>query len=98
MYNFIPPNKVGQKEGYYISYNSSSSGYSDYGGITTAVVTNDMRRFLILMGDHRKPLEALGSYSECEQYVKDNIDRLSRVSDDPFSTETNADKCDKIIM
>ena len=73
--NGIPlsiPNEVMENDPtFYVSYNSSSSGY---GCATTALVRNDpqMSHFYILKGDHREQYKAESSLAKCLEYYKLN--------------------------
>lgn len=71
---FVPNDIVNVTKDFYISYNSRSIG--DYGCATTALVSNEPVRFLILNGDHTKQYDQIiadgGGYSGCVEYFRNN--------------------------
>ena len=69
MFPIYPPNTVIEKKGFYISYNCVDIAI--YGSDTTAIVLDNMSKFLILNGDHRDAYKGL-DYDACVQYFKDN--------------------------
>lgn len=75
------PNEVRENSReFYISYNSSSSGY---GCPTTALVLNNpqMTKFYILCGDHRKQFEEAETLEQCFVYFQSNPDKQHEYSD-----------------
>lgn len=81
------PNLVlGKFSGYYISFNRVD--YAIYGDVTTALVDNVMRVFLILNGDHRKEWDAAcreGGYQGGVAYFEANRDKANPRSDSPIA-------------
>lgn len=86
-FNGIPlsvPNDITSKnKNFYISYNSKD--ITIYGNDTTALVDNDMTKFLILNGNHSKNynliLENNGNYNDCMKYFLSNLDKKNKYSD-----------------
>ena len=74
-------NEVADFDDYYISYNSSSSGY---GTDTTAIVIgDDIGVYLVLCGNHKEQYEAIQdkTLQNCIDYFIDNIDQAHKFSD-----------------
>lgn len=65
----VSPNSVASFDQYHISYKPSSV---HYGCDTTALVLRDTV-FLILRGDHRKPLTEAPDLQGCMEYFVENI-------------------------
>lgn len=69
---------------FYISYNAIDTDI--YGSNTTAVVDNNMTKFLILNGCHvaayQKIIDNGGNYADVVKYFKDHIDLKNKHSDD----------------
>ena len=76
----LVPNVTEQHDkSFYVSYNNYDTGI--YGSDTTAIVLNDMTRFTILNGDHRKPLKGL-TYAEAIEYAMQHSEQINKFSDD----------------
>lgn len=78
-----PPNTVLHahvKRGFYVSFNWRTS---EYGCVTTALVSDSMDRFYILKGDHRKQYDALldQGWDACFGYFIANISQRHEYSD-----------------
>lgn len=75
----LVPNVVEQHDkSFYVSYNNYDTGI--YGSDTTAIVLNDMSRFTILNGDHRKNLKGF-SYPEAIEYAMQHEEQINKYSD-----------------
>lgn len=76
------PNDIEQGKNFYISFNASDSGA--YGSATTALVKDDMTKFLVLNGDHRKEYFQLipAGYQNCVDYFKKNIEHVNKYSEE----------------
>lgn len=82
--NGIPifiPNSTIQADGFYISYNSYDKDI--YGCDTTALVNNDMTKFLILNGNHMEEYKKLlrYGYDKCMEYFLKHQDLVNNYSD-----------------
>jgi hypothetical protein len=77
-----PNTVVASGDDWHISYNASAQGYSDYGSITTALVTGNHAHFYVLSGDHRKGYEGL-TLDECKKYFLEHLDQINKHSEDP---------------
>lgn len=79
----IPNDITNKKDNFYISYNERDT--SIYGNPTTALVLNNLSKFLILNGNHTKEYNNIinngGGYADCLEYFKKNIDKISKFSD-----------------
>ena len=81
-YNGVPlytPNDVVESKGFYISYNDRDKRI--YGDVTTALVDNDMTKFLILNGNHvneyNKIIANNGKYEDCIKYFLENSNLIN---------------------
>ena len=80
--HFIPPNRVIQKTGFYISFNNNDVAI--FGDVTTAIVIGEQMVFYILLGDHRDAYEKCGdNLDRCIEYFLTNSDKISEYSDRP---------------
>jgi hypothetical protein len=93
--NSVSPNSVASFDQYHISYNPS---YACYGCDTTAIVLRDTV-FLVLKGEHRKPLAEAPDLLGCMEYFIANIHlahsfgehlRITGLDVDPFKLTPTA--------
>lgn len=70
---------------HYISYNNYDTDDSLYGDVTTAIVDNNMYRFIVLNGDHRKQLAGLSLQQSIDYAIK-NANKLNKRSDVIFGS------------
>lgn len=79
----VPNDITDVAEDFYISYNDRSIG--DYGCATTALVTEEPVKFLVLNGDHRKEYNSIisngGNYEDCVRYFRDNENLKNKYSE-----------------
>ena len=81
----IVPNITKDFDLHYISFNNYDTSLYD-GHITTAVVDNNMYKFIVLNGDHRKALDGL-SLQDAIDYVTKNSDQLNSKSSPVYGPE-----------
>lgn len=80
---FVPNDVTAQTNDFYISYNDRDKAL--YGDVTTALVSNDPVKFLILNGNHTKEYNEIivagGGYNGCLEYFKMNLDKKAKFSE-----------------
>ena len=79
----VPNDITNSCKDFHISYNNVDTKI--YGCDTTALVTSDHNKFLILNGDHRKEYNEIivngGGYIECLKYFISNSDLQNEMSE-----------------
>ena len=79
----MPNTITNQAPDFYISYNDRD--HDIYGSDTTALVSENPIKFLILNGNHTKQYDEIiargGTYYDCVQYFRDNENLKSKYSE-----------------